>query len=58
MTFTPEQEARIREIALEVAVAASKVQAQLAANHQLDLLRVSPSEVREFLSEPASGVRP
>lgn len=47
--FTPEQEARVREIAIEVAVAASKAHAQLAANHQLDQHRLSSEWVREFL---------
>jgi hypothetical protein len=49
--FTPEQEARVREIAVEVAVAASRAQAQISASREIDRLRLTPAEVGEFLSE-------
>ena len=59
--FTPEQEARVREIAVEVAVAASRVQAAHACGAVIDRYRVSVAEVREFLSQvqtdlPAIGL--
>ena len=47
--FTPEQEDRIREIAIAVALAVNQAQAQLSANRELDRLRVSRSELEEFL---------
>lgn len=49
--FTPEQEARISEIVMQTVIAASRAQAQLAANHQIDLLRLRREWVEEFLSE-------
>lgn len=48
--FTPAQEARIAEIAMEMVIAASRAQAALAAGQVIDRIRLSPREVEEFLS--------
>lgn len=50
VALSPEQEARVREIAIEVAVAASKAQAQVAANLALDRHRLCAEWVEEFLA--------
>lgn len=58
--FTEDAEQRIREIAIEVAVAMSRVQAARAAGEAIDRYRVSDSEVEEFLATPRqiSGIGP
>ena len=58
--FTEDAEQRIREIAIEVAVAMSRVQAARAAGEAIDRYRVSASEVEEFLATPRqiSGIGP
>lgn len=47
--FTPEQEARIREIAVEIAVAAAGAQATNAALRAIDQFQVSAAEVEAAL---------
>lgn len=53
-------EQRIREIAREeaiaVAIAASHTQAEIAACRAKDRLRISETELQEFLSAPSSGI--
>jgi len=57
--FTPKQEARLREIAREMAIAAvvsaSRVQAAHACGEVIDRHRVSASEVAAFLDGSAEG---
>jgi hypothetical protein len=48
--FTPEQEARIREIAAEAAAAATRVQAAKECGEVIDRRRISPTEIANFLS--------
>ena len=47
--LTPDQEARVREIAMEVVLAAANAQALNAANAAIDRYRVSAREVEGFL---------
>lgn len=54
--LTTEQEARVREIAVEVAVAAARVQAGHACGEVIDRYRVSVAEVREFLAQAPTSL--
>lgn len=51
--LTPEQEARVREIAIETGIAIANAQAGNAARSAIDRFRVSRSEVEASLSECA-----